>query len=32
MGSKTTMKNISDAVVQMKVQLEKMREQGLNIE
>ena len=32
MGSKSTMKNISDAVVQMKVQLEKMREQGLNIE
>jgi uncharacterized protein (TIGR00255 family) len=32
MGSKTSMKEISDAVVQMKVQLEKMREQGLNIE
>jgi len=32
MGSKSTMKEISDAVVQMKVQLEKMREQGLNIE
>lgn len=32
MGSKSTMKDISDAVVQMKVQLEKMREQGLNIE
>jgi uncharacterized protein (TIGR00255 family) len=31
-GSKSTMKEISDAVVQMKVQLEKMREQGLNIE
>jgi uncharacterized protein (TIGR00255 family) len=32
MGSKSTQKEISDAVVQMKVQLEKMREQGLNIE
>ncbi|MDO9182570.1 MAG: YicC/YloC family endoribonuclease [Bacteriovorax sp.] len=32
MGSKSTMKEISDSVVQMKVQLEKMREQGLNIE
>ena len=32
MGSKSTMKEISDAGVQMKVQLEKMREQGLNIE
>jgi uncharacterized protein (TIGR00255 family) len=32
MGSKSTLKEISDAVVQMKVQLEKMREQGLNIE
>lgn len=32
MGSKSSMKEISDAVVQMKVQLEKMREQGLNIE
>ncbi|MGZ3808769.1 MAG: YicC/YloC family endoribonuclease [Bacteriovorax sp.] len=32
MGSKSTMKEISDAVVQMKVQLEKMREQGLNLE
>ncbi len=32
MGSKSTMKEISDAVVQMKVQLEKMREHGLNIE
>jgi uncharacterized protein (TIGR00255 family) len=32
MGSKSTMKEISDAVVQMKVQLEKMRYQGLNIE
>ncbi len=32
MGSKSNMKEISDAVVQMKVQLEKMREQGLNIE
>lgn len=31
-GSKSTMKEISDAVVQMKLQLEKMREQGLNIE
>jgi uncharacterized protein (TIGR00255 family) len=32
MGSKSSMSEISDAVVQMKVQLEKMREQGLNIE
>ncbi|NOT80490.1 MAG: YicC family protein [Bacteriovoracaceae bacterium] len=32
MGSKSSMKEISDAVVQMKLQLEKMREQGLNIE
>jgi uncharacterized protein (TIGR00255 family) len=31
-GSKSTMKEISDAVVQMKLQLEKIREQGLNIE
>lgn len=31
-GSKSAMKEISDAVVQMKVQLEKMREQGLNLE
>lgn len=31
-GSKSTLKEISDAVVQMKLQLEKMREQGLNIE
>ncbi len=31
-GSKSSMKDISDAVVQMKLQLEKMREQGLNIE
>lgn len=31
-GSKSTMKDISDAVVQMKLQLEKIREQGLNIE
>ena len=31
-GSKSTMKEISDSVVQMKLQLEKMREQGLNIE
>jgi len=31
-GSKSSMKEISDAVVQMKLQLEKMREQGLNIE
>lgn len=31
-GSKSTMKEISDAVVQMKMQLEKMREQGQNIE
>lgn len=32
MGSKTTNEEISQAVVQMKVQLEKIREQGLNIE
>lgn len=31
-GSKSTMKEISEAVVQMKLQLEKIREQGLNIE
>lgn len=31
-GSKSSIKEISDAVVQMKLQLEKMREQGLNIE
>ncbi len=31
-GSKSTMKDISEAVVQMKLQLEKIREQGLNIE
>ena len=31
-GSKSNLKEISDAVVQMKLQLEKMREQGLNIE
>ncbi len=31
-GSKSSMKEISEAVVQMKLQLEKMREQGLNIE
>jgi uncharacterized protein (TIGR00255 family) len=31
-GSKSSMKEISDAVVFMKVQLEKMREQGLNLE
>ena len=31
-GSKSNMPEISEAVVQMKVQLEKMREQGLNIE
>lgn len=31
-GSKSSMKETSDAVVQMKLQLEKMREQGLNIE
>ncbi len=31
-GSKSSMKEISDSVVQMKLQLEKMREQGLNIE
>jgi len=31
-GSKSNLKEISNAVVQMKVQLEKMREQGLNIE
>jgi uncharacterized protein (TIGR00255 family) len=32
LGSKSSIKEISDAVVQMKVCLEKMREQGLNIE
>lgn len=31
-GSKSSLKEISNAVVQMKVQLEKIREQGLNIE
>lgn len=31
-GSKSSLNDISDAVVQMKVQLEKIREQGLNIE
>lgn len=31
-GSKSSLKEISDRVVQMKVQLEKMREQGLNLE
>lgn len=31
-GSKSSLKEISDAVVQMKLQLEKMREQALNIE
>jgi len=31
-GSKSSMQDISDNVVQMKVQLEKMREQGLNLE
>lgn len=31
-GSKSSMQEISDNVVQMKVQLEKMREQGLNLE
>lgn len=31
-GSKSSMSEISDAVVQMKVQLEKIREQGLNLE
>lgn len=31
-GSKSSMKETSEAVVQMKLQLEKMREQGLNIE
>lgn len=31
-GSKSGLKEISDSVVQMKLQLEKMREQGLNIE
>lgn len=31
-GSKSTLKEISDNVVQMKVQLEKIREQGLNLE
>lgn len=31
-GSKSSMKEISDSVVQMKLQLEKIREQGLNIE
>lgn len=31
-GSKSSLKDISDCVVQMKVQLEKIREQGLNLE
>lgn len=31
-GSKSTIQDISEAVVQMKVQLEKIREQGLNLE
>ena len=31
-GSKSSLKEISDNVVQMKVQLEKIREQGLNLE
>ena len=31
-GSKSSLKEISDSVVQMKVQLEKIREQGLNLE
>ena len=31
-GSKSSMQEISDNVVQMKVQLEKIREQGLNLE
>ncbi len=31
-GSKSNMKEISDEVVKMKMQLEKMREQGLNLE
>ncbi|MGI4991586.1 YicC/YloC family endoribonuclease [Halobacteriovorax sp. GFR7] len=31
-GSKSTLQEISEAVVQMKVQLEKIREQGLNLE
>lgn len=31
-GSKSSLQEISDRVVQMKVQLEKMREQGLNLE
>ncbi len=31
-GSKSSVKEISDCVVQMKVQLEKIREQGLNLE
>ncbi|GAB4411985.1 MAG: YicC family protein [Bacteriovoracaceae bacterium] len=31
-GSKSTLNEISEAVVQMKVYLEKMREQGLNLE
>lgn len=31
-GSKSNLKEISDSVVQMKVQLEKIREQGLNLE
>lgn len=31
-GSKSTLNEISEAVVQMKVHLEKMREQGLNLE
>ena len=31
-GSKSSMEDISESVVQMKVQLEKMREQALNLE
>lgn len=31
-GSKSSLKDISETVVQMKVQLEKVREQGLNLE
>jgi uncharacterized protein (TIGR00255 family) len=31
-GSKSSVKEISDCIVQMKVQLEKIREQGLNLE
>lgn len=31
-GSKSALKEVSDSVVQMKVQLEKIREQGLNLE